>query len=145
MRVFAASLAMMGLASTAMAQSRLACVRATDQTVTSLAECATYERTRVACFVTRSPSDNDVWIIASRKLSRVVGELMIKIARMAEISNDDVVERLQAASEKMLTTMDGSCVNVPVLARKYEDFCTKLTDNPNQLLVDARNCMLSDR
>jgi hypothetical protein len=146
MRIFAASLVVMGLASsTAMAQSRPACIYGTDQTVTSLTECATYERTRVSCAETQSPSDNDVWIGPSRKLSRAMGELIIRIARIAEISNDDVVERMQEASEKMLTTMSGSCANFSVLMRRYEEFCTKLTDNPSQLLANARNCMVSDR
>ena len=144
MRIFAASLVVMGMASsTAMAQP--ACVYATHQTVTNLTECATYEGTRVSCAVTLSPSDNDVWIGPSRKLSRAMGELMIRIARIAEIPNDDVVERMQAASEKMLTTMGGSCANFSVLMRKYEEFCAKLIDNPSQLLANARNCMISDR
>ncbi len=122
-----------------------ACVYGTDQTVTSLSECATYERTRVSCALALSPSDNDVWIGPSRKLSRAMGDLMLRIARIAEIPNDDVVERMQAASEKMLTTMGGNCTNFSVLKRKYEEFCAKLIDNPSQLLVNARNCMISDR
>ena len=144
MRILAASLVVMALASsTAMAQP--ACVYGTDQTVTSLSKCAAYERTRVSCAVALSPSDNDVWIGPSRKLSRAMGELMIRIARIAEIPNDDVVERMQAAGEKMLTTMSGSCANFSVLKRKYEEFCAKLIDNPSQLLANARNCMISDR
>ena len=146
MKVFAAALLAMGLASsTAMAQPRPACIYSTDQTVTSLIECATYERTRVSCAVTLSPSDNDVWVVPSRKLSRAMGELMLRIARIAEISNDDVVERMQEASEKMLTTMSGDCASFSVLKRKYEEFCAKLIDNPSQLLANARNCMVSDR
>jgi len=74
-----------------------------------------------------------------------MGELMLRIARIAEIPNDDVVERMQAASEKMLTTMSGNCTNFSALRRKYEEFCAKLIDNPSQLLADARNCMISDR
>src|SRR5215468_3852656 len=92
-RIFAASLVVIGLASsTAMAQSRPPCFHVTDQAVTSLTECATYERTRVSCIMTQSPSDNDVGIGPSRKLSRAMSELMVRIARIAEISNDDVVE-----------------------------------------------------
>jgi hypothetical protein len=144
MRIFTVSLVVMGLASpTAMAQP--ACVSGTDQTVTSLIECATYERTRVGCALALSPSDNDVWIGPSRKLSRAMGELMLRIARIAEIPNDDVVERMQAASEKMLTAMSGNCTNFSVLRRKYEEFCAKLIDNPSQLLANARNCMIGDR
>jgi hypothetical protein len=144
MRIFTVSLVAMCLASsTAMAQP--ACVRDTDQTVTSLSECAAYERTRVSCALALSPSDNDVWIGPSRKLSRAMGELILRIARIAEISNDDVVERMQAASEKMLTAMSGNCANFSALKRKYEEFCAKLIDNPSQLLVNARNCMISDR
>src|SRR6266436_7538468 len=140
MRIFAASLVVMGLAlSTAMAQP--ACVHGIDQTVTSLGECATYERTRVSCALAISPADNDAWIGPSRKLSRAMGELLVRIARIAEIPNDDVVERMQAASEKMLTTMGGSCANFSVLLR-YEEFCAKLIDNPSQLLANARNCMI---
>jgi hypothetical protein len=102
MKIFAASLMVMCLASsTAMAQP--ACVYGIDQTVTSLSECAAYERTRVSCALALSPSDNDAWIGPSRKLSRAMGDLMLRIARIAEIPNDDVVERMQAASEKMLT------------------------------------------
>ncbi len=142
MRIFAAALVVMGLASsTAMAQP--ACVYGTDQTVTSLSECAAYERTRVGCAVALSPADNDAWIGSSRKLSRAMGELMLRIARMVEIPNDDVVERMQAAGEKMLTTMSGSCANFPALRSKYEEFCAKLIDNPSQLLASARNCMIS--
>jgi hypothetical protein len=74
-----------------------------------------------------------------------MGELAIRIARIAEIPNDDVVERMQAASEKMLTAMSGSCANFSVLKTRYEEFCAKLIDNPSQLLVNARNCMISDR
>jgi len=74
-----------------------------------------------------------------------MGDLMLRIARIAEIPNDDVVERMQAASEKMLTTMGRNCTNFSVLKRKYEEFCAKLIDNPSQLLVNARNCMISDR
>ncbi len=143
MRIFAASLVVIGLASST-ATAQPACFYGIDQTVTSLSECATYERTRVGCAVTLSPSDNDVWIAPGRKLSRAMGELMIRIARIAEIPNDDVVERMQAASEKMLTTMGGSCANFSVLLR-YEEFCAKLIDNPSQLLANARNCMISDR
>ena len=144
MRILAVSLVVMGLgSSTTMAQP--ACVYGTDQAVTSLIECATYERTRVSCAVTQSPSDNDVSIGPGRKLSRAMSELMIRIARIAEIPNDDVVERIEAASEKMLTTMSGSCANFSVLMRKYEEFCAKLIDNPSQLLANARNCMISDR
>jgi hypothetical protein len=144
MRIFAASLVLIGLvSSTAMAQP--ACIHGIDQTVTSLSECAIYERTRVGCALALSPSDNDAWIGPSRKLSRAMGELTLRIARTAEISNDDVVERIQAASEKMLTTMSGNCTNFSVLRRKYEEFCAKLIDNPSQLLVNARNCMISDR
>src|SRR5215831_17558329 len=144
MRIFTVSLVAMCLASsTAVAQP--ACVYGIDQTVTGLSECATYERTRISCALSLSPSDNDVWIEPSRKLSRAMGELMLRIARIAEISNDDVVERMQAASEKMLTTMNGNCANFSVLRRKYEEFCAKLIDNPSQLLANARNCMVSDR
>jgi hypothetical protein len=144
MRIFAASRMVTCLASsTAMAQA--ACVYGIDQTVTSLSECATYERTRVSCAVALSPSDNDVWMGPSRKLSRAMGELMLRIARIAEIPNDDVVERMQAASEKMLTTMSGNCTNFSVLKRKYEEFCARLIDNPSQLLANARNCIISDR
>jgi hypothetical protein len=114
MKIFAASLMVMCLASsTAMAQP--ACVYGIDQTVTSLSECAAYERTRVSCALALSPSDNDAWIGPSRKLSRAMGDLMLRIARIAEIPNDDVVERMQAASEKMLTTMSGNCTNFSVL------------------------------
>jgi hypothetical protein len=74
-----------------------------------------------------------------------MGELTLRIARIAEIPNDDVVERMQAASEKMLTTMSGNCANFSALRRKYEEFCAKLIDNPSQLLANARNCMISDR
>ena len=144
MRVFAASLVATGLASSA-AMAQPACVYNTDQTVTSLSECATYERTRVGCAVALSPSDNDAWIGPSRKLSRAMGELTIRIARIAEIPNDDVVERMQAANEKMLTTMSGSCANFSALKSKYEEFCAKLIDNPSQLLANARNCMINDR
>jgi hypothetical protein len=144
MRIFAASLVAMGLAlSTAMAQP--ACVHGIDQTVTSLSECATYERTRVSCALAISPADNDAWIGPSRKLSRAMGELLVRIARMAEIPHDDVVERMQAASEKMLTTISGNCANFSALRRKYEEFCAKLIDDPSQLLANARNCMISDR
>src|SRR5215470_1381855 len=144
MRIFTVSLVVMSLASsTAMAQP--ACVYGVDQTVTSLSECASYERTRISCALALSPSDNDVWIAPSRKLSRAMGDLMLRIARIAEIPNDDVVERMQVASEKMLTTMNGNCTNFPVLRRKYEEFCAKLIDNPSQLLANARNCMISDR
>src|SRR5258708_19753115 len=119
MRIFTVSLVVMGLASsTAMAQP--ACVSGTDQTVTSLIECATYERTRVGCALALSPSDNDVWIGPSRKLSRAMGELMLRIARIAEIPNDDVVERIQAASEKMLTPMTGNCTTFSVLSRNHD-------------------------
>jgi len=45
----------------------------------------------------------------------------------------------------MLTTMSGSCANLSVLTRRYEEFCTRLTDDPGQLLANARNCMISDR
>ena len=146
MRIFAASLVVMGLASsTAMAQSRSACALGTDQTVTSLAECATYERTKASCAATLSPSDNDVLIGPSRYLSHAIGELMIKIAGWAEISHGDFVEGMQTASEKMLTTMNGSCANFSVLMGKYEDFCTKLTDNPSQLLAKARSCTTRDK
>jgi hypothetical protein len=144
MRIFAALLVVVGLvSSTAMAQP--ACVYGIDQTVTSLSECATYERTRVSCALALSPSGNDEWIAPSRKLSRAMGDLMLRIARIAEIPNDDVVERMQAASEKMLTAMSGSCANFSALKTKYEEFCAKLIDNPSQLLVNARNCMISDR
>jgi len=146
MRIFAALLLAVGLASpTAMAQPRPACIYSTDQTVTSLIECATYERTRVSCAVTLSPSADDVWIVPRRKLSRAMGELTIRIARIAEISNDDVVERMQEANEKMLTTMGGNCANFSTLRGKYEESCAKLIDNPSQLLANARNCVLSDR
>jgi hypothetical protein len=74
-----------------------------------------------------------------------MGELMTRIARIAEIPGDDVVERIQAANEKMLTTMSGSCANFSLLTRRYEEFCAKLIDNPSQLLANARNCMASDR
>jgi hypothetical protein len=74
-----------------------------------------------------------------------MGELTVRIARIADISNDDVVERMQEASEKMLTTMSGNCANFSVLRGKYEEFCAKLIDNPSQLLANARNCMVSDR
>jgi hypothetical protein len=74
-----------------------------------------------------------------------MGELTIRIARIAEIPNDDVVERMQAANEKMLTTMSGSCANFSALKSKYEEFCAKLIDNPSQLLANARNCMIGDR
>jgi hypothetical protein len=74
-----------------------------------------------------------------------MGDLMLRIARIAEIPNDDVVERMQAASEKMLTTMSGNCANFSMLRRKYEESCAKLIDNPSQLLANARNCMISDR
>jgi hypothetical protein len=144
MRIFAAPLALIGLASsTAMAQ--LACVYSIDQSVTGLSECSTYERTRISCALALSPSNNEEWIGPSRKLSRAMGDLMLRIARIAEIPNDDVVERMQAASEKMLTTMSGNCANFSVLRRKYEESCAKLIDNPSQLLVNARNCMISDR
>ncbi len=144
MRLFAVSLMVMCLASsTTMAQP--ACVYGIDQTVTGLSECAIYERTRVGCALALSPSDNDAWIGSSRKLSRAMGELTLRIARIAEIPNDDVVERMQAASEKMLTTMSGNCANFSALRRKYEEFCAKLIDNPSQLLANARNCMISDR
>ena len=144
MRIFTVSLVAMCLASsTAVAQP--ACIHGIDQTVTGLSECATYERTRISCALALSPSDNDVWIGPSRKLSRAMGDLMLRIARIVEINNDDVVERMQAASEKMLTTMSGNCANFPALRRKYEEFCAKLIDNPSQLLVNARNCMISDR
>jgi hypothetical protein len=144
MRIFVSSLMVMCLASsTAMAQR--ACVYSVDQTVTSLSECATYERTRVGCALALSPSNNDEWIGPSRKLSRAMGDLMLRIARIAEIPNDDVVERMQAASEKTLTTMSGNCSNFSVLRRKYEEFCAKLIDDPSQLLANARNCMISDR
>jgi hypothetical protein len=143
MSILAVSLVIGLASSTAMAQP--ACVSGTDQTVTSLIECATYERTRVGCALALSPSDNDVWIGPSRKLSRAMGELMLRIARIAEIPNDDVVERMQAASEKMLTAMSGNCTNFSVLRRKYEEFCAKLIDNPSQLLANARNCMIGDR
>src|SRR5215813_8355059 len=127
MRLFAACLVVMGLVSSAaMAQPRPACVYGIDQTVTSLSECAAYERTRVGCAVTLSPADNEAWIGSSRKLSRAMGELMLRIARIVEIPNDDVVERMQAAGEKMLTTMGGSCANFPVLRSKYEEFCARL-------------------
>ena len=146
MRVFAAFLVVTCLApSIAVAQSRPSCAYGTDQIVTSLTECATYERTRVSCTITQSPSDNDAWAGASRKLSRAMGELLTRIARIAEIPNDDVVERMQAANEKMLTTMTGSCANFSVLMRRYEEFCAKLIDNPSQLLASARNCMASNR
>ena len=144
MRIFTVSLVAMCLASsTAVAQP--ACVHGIDQTVTGLSECATYERTRISCALALSPSDNDVWIGPSRKLSRAMSELMTRIARIAEIPNDDVVERMQVANEKMLTTMNGNCTNFSVLRRKYEEFCAKLIDNPSQLLASARNCMISDR
>jgi hypothetical protein len=144
MRIFTGLLVVVGLASsTAMAQP--ACGYGIDQTVTSLSECAIYERTRVSCAVALSPSENDAWIGPSRKLSRAMGDLMLRIARIAEIPTDDVVERMQAASEKMLTAMNGNCANFSVLRRKYEEFCAKLIDNPSQLLVNARNCMISDR
>jgi len=83
-----------------MAQPRPACFYGIDQTVTSLSECAAYERTRVSCVVTQSPSDNDVWAGPSRKLSRAMAELMTRIARIAEISNDDVVERMRQPAKK---------------------------------------------
>src|SRR5215467_4251296 len=139
MRIFTVSLVAMCLASSP-AVAQPACVYGVDQTVTSLSDCATYERTRISCAVALSPSDNDVWIGPSRKLSRAMGDLMLRIARIAEIPNDDVVERMQAANEKMLTTMTGSCANFSVLMRRYEEFCAKLIDNPSQLLASARNC-----
>lgn len=144
MRIFIVSLVVIGLASST-AMSQPACVYGIDQAVTSLSECATYERTRISCALVLSPSDNEVWIGPSRKLSRAMGELTVRIARIAEIPNDDVVERMQAASEKMLTTMSGNCANFSVLKKKYEEFCAKLIDNPSQLLANARNCMISDR
>ena len=103
MRLFAALLVVIGLvSSTAMAQPRPACMYNTDQTVTSLIECATYERTRVSCAATLSPSDNDVWIVPSRKLSRAMGELTLRIARIADIPNDDVVEGCRKQAKKCL-------------------------------------------
>jgi len=74
-----------------------------------------------------------------------MAELTIRIAKIAEISNDDVMERMQEASEKMLTTMGGNCANFSTLRGKYEESCAKLIDNPSQLLANARNCVLSDR
>jgi len=93
MRIFAVSLVVIGLASsTAMAQR--ACVYGIDQTVTSLSECATYERTRVGCALALSSSDNDAWIGPSRKLSRAMGELTLRIARIAEVPNPSYSPKL---------------------------------------------------
>jgi hypothetical protein len=102
-----------------------------------LEQCSVYFMIASSCIAKQEPSLS----LKYKDLSQKAVDLAIAASRASGKSDEAYLALQRILTEEMMKSMDGSCVNIAVLLKKYTNFCPQLVNDTDRRIDQWIACI----
>jgi hypothetical protein len=101
-----------------------------------LEHCTVYFMIASSCVAKQEPGLS----LKYKDLSQKAADLAITASRASGKSDDAYLALQRILTEEMMKSMDGSCINIAVLLKKYNGFCPQLVNGKDRRIDQWISC-----